>query len=415
MTVTGPGPTATENPLAALDAADGLDLGSLRSRVTAVCRAVERGEVPPAELWAVGAMHPNADVRLQVVRAALDHPHDEEAGQLLSWAIRDVDDRVAIVALRGKTQGASIDDVFDAAGRSLAALDGEHYGGCDLRRRAVNERLLSLLREHDDPDAERQRLSWTGYDPDQSLSERRVDIAGTVRIDAGKGVRFPFYIERHPVTVGQYEQFLRAVEETGPAWSHPGQPANHDHDVLRYLTSEQRRRLRDHPVTGVCWYDAWAYAAWCGMKLPTVAQWELAARADTGPYPWGAAPAAADRANVDSGASDPLDRMLLDWPDTVGTTEVMAHPRGASPAGVHDLLGNVWEWTRSRFLDEQDILPYVGPVPDVIGDWTVMACVKGGSWATRAHDVNSATRAEKHVLQRGLETGFRCVVEPLGE
>jgi formylglycine-generating enzyme required for sulfatase activity len=146
--------------------------------------------------------------------------------------------------------------------------------------------------------------------------------------------------------------------------------------------------------------------------LPSAAQWELAAGGPTdSPHPWGDAAPSPARARFSSGAT--IDDVLARY-DRSSTAPIGAHPAGATPAGVHDLAGNVWEWTRSRALDDGELCPFTGSVPyaDTMPNWTFVACVKGGSWASPAADLNVAVRASKHVIQRGPETGFRCVFEP---
>jgi formylglycine-generating enzyme required for sulfatase activity len=92
-----------------------------------------------------------------------------------------------------------------------------------------------------------------------------------------------------------------------------------------------------HPVNEVTWQGAREYCAWRGARLPTEAEWEAAARGREGRiYPWGNAPPTADRAVFGRGRG--------------GTAPVGSHPAGATPEGVHDLAGNVAEWTSSSYL-----------------------------------------------------------------
>lgn len=394
----------------------GLSQAEVRALAARLVSLADQDKHSLSEVWALGAMHPDAELRLALVAEAAASD-DDGARELLAWAVKDVDDRVAITALQAINDPESMEEVFDAAGRSLAALDGVCHGSSDLRHSSAVRAAASLIARHPDAKAERLRLSWLGYEQQQSLRDRTSDSEGMVEVSAGGRIRFPFLIDRFPVTCRQYEQFVSAVAEGGPIWSHPGQPAGHDHDVMRGWDDDRRLLLADHPVTGVTWYDAWAFAAWAGKRLPTVAQWERAAHAADHPYPWGAQAPTAEHANfalapLDSGSHD-----LFRWPRTPLTHPVDAHPAGAAESGVHDLLGNVWEWTRSRYLDEEEINPFVGALSygETISDWTLSACIKGGSWSTDIADLSSALRAAKHVLQRGPETGFRCVIEPQGE
>ncbi len=132
-----------------------------------------------------------------------------------------------------------------------------------------------------------------------------------------------FELGRTPVTNLQYADFVRdGGAERPPHWPAPG----------------------DHPVTFVDWHDAAAFCAWAGGRLPTEAEWEKAARGTDGRrFPWGDEEDAS-RAAIGSG---------LKWG---GTSSVGAHPSGASPYGLEDMAGNVWEWTSTETGDGERIL-----------------------------------------------------------
>ena len=378
-------------------------------------------DVSGTEIWAMGAQHPRHEVRLAVVGHAASCPDDPEARSLLAWAVNDPDDRVALAALEVITRRldvAALGDLFDAAGRSLAALDGIASCEGDARQRAVLTGLRDLVTAHADGDQVRRDLSATGYDPRQARRDRAVNTDGMVLVPPGPEGGNGFFIDLHPVTWAGYQRFVEAAEEHGPLWRHPGAPAGPEHDGVGAIDPGLLEALADHPVTGVTWYDAWAYAAWQDKQLPTVSQWEAAAGVPLGfRYPWGDRPPSAVLAHFDhTGRVAAAPGRILDVPAERVTAPVGSHPRGASDAGVCDLAGNVWEWTRSRWLDGEDLTPFVGVASyyETLGDWTMSACIKGGSWASPAGDLEGTTRARKHVLQRGPETGFRCVFEPEG-
>jgi serine/threonine-protein kinase len=136
----------------------------------------------------------------------------------------------------------------------------------------------------------------------------------------------PFFIDQHEVTCEQYEKFTRATGHRVPDdWRNGTYPTD----------------ARRHPVTGVDWNDANAYAKWAGKRLPSEEEWEYAARGvDRRKYPWG-----------------------NDWQNNIANagasslghfSDVGSFPAGKSPFGLMDMVGNAWEWTAS------DLKPYPG-------------------------------------------------------
>jgi formylglycine-generating enzyme required for sulfatase activity len=141
----------------------------------------------------------------------------------------------------------------------------------------------------------------------------------------------------------------------------------------------------DHPVANVTWYDAMAYAAWLGGTLPTEAQWEFAARGEQGrPYPWGGDRPTRARANY-----------AHDGNDNPGSTAVGSFPEGATPEGIQDLAGNVWEWCRDEFS------------PDGTSPTTNARVLKGGSFYNTELYLEAARR--NFLYAEGTESlvGFR--------
>jgi len=137
-----------------------------------------------------------------------------------------------------------------------------------------------------------------------------------------------------PVDLRDYRNWWAYVP--GADWRHPGGPGSGD-----------RGRER-HPVTHVAYEDAEAYAAWAGQELPTEAEWECAARGglDGAVYAWGDefAPGGQMMANTWQGQF-PWQNLLTDG--FAGTSPVGSFP--ANGYGLHDMTGNVWEWTCDYF------------------------------------------------------------------
>jgi formylglycine-generating enzyme required for sulfatase activity len=140
-----------------------------------------------------------------------------------------------------------------------------------------------------------------------------------------------FYIDKYPVTNAEFKRFLDATHY------HPSDDINFLRD---WKDGAYPSGWENRPVTWVSLEDARAYAAWAGKRLPHEWEWQYAAQGNDGrSYPWGNEWDA-------SAVSQPHKGRTMGGPDPVD-----AHPKGGSPFGVMDLVGNVWQWTE-EFQDE---------------------------------------------------------------
>lgn len=153
----------------------------------------------------------------------------------------------------------------------------------------------------------------------------------------------------------------------------------------------------------VCWYEASAYCRWAGRRLPSEAEWEVAAAAEPAAdgkslsstkhhFPWGDEAPRPDQANLDGYA--------------LGTVDVAAHAAGDSALGCRQMIGNVWEWTQDTFG------PYPGFVPDMYQDYSqplfgMTKVLRGGSWATRARMIRNTWRTYYAPDRNDVFSGFR--------
>ncbi|MBD2438687.1 ergothioneine biosynthesis protein EgtB [Nostoc sp. FACHB-110] len=209
-----------------------------------------------------------------------------------------------------------------------------------------------------------------------------------------------YFIDRYPVTCGQYQEFMSAGGyENREWWSDLGWQWLQLAQVKQPLYWHSDRAYNNHPVCGVSWYEAEAYSHFVGKRLPTEAEWEKAASWDgeanrRRTYPWGEEIPTSEYCNCDR---------------LVGqTTPVNAYPTGQSAYGLFDTLGNVWEWTASWFTPYPGFqsYPYIG-YSQVYFD-NQHRVLKGGSWATRPWGLRSSFRNWYYPSVRQIFAGFRC-------
>ncbi|BBX75801.1 ergothioneine biosynthesis protein EgtB [Mycobacterium shinjukuense] len=221
-----------------------------------------------------------------------------------------------------------------------------------------------------------------------------------------------FRIGRVPVTNGEWLRFIEDGGYTQPRW---WSDRGWQHRQRAGLTAPQfwspdgRTRTRfghveeipaDEPVQHVTFFEAEAYAAWAGARLPTEVEWEKACAWDpaTGTrrrYPWGAEEPSPNRANL-GGA-------------TLRPAPVGAYPAGASACGAEQMLGDVWEWTTSPLRPWPGFVPMIYrrySQPFFFGDYRVL---RGGSWAVEPAILRPSFRNWDHPYRRQIFVGVRLV------
>lgn len=157
------------------------------------------------------------------------------------------------------------------------------------------------------------------------------------------------------------------------------------------------------PALHVTYWEAEAYARFVGKRLPTEAEWEKAAlwdpeRQEHRPYPWGHEPPSPKRANLDQLGFGPAD--------------VGAYPEGVSAYGVHQMVGDVWEWTSSDFRAYPNFRPFPYREYSEIFFGSEYKVLRGGSWATRPAVARGTFRNWDFPIRSQIFTGIRCVEDP---
>ena len=234
---------------------------------------------------------------------------------------------------------------------------------------------------------------------DNERPAHEVDVAG-------------FWLDTTPVTNGAYTEFIADGGYDDPRWwSEAGWAHRQKADLVAplYWTREGEQWLRrrfgivepvpaGEPVVHVTYYEAEAYAAWKGRRLPTEAEWEKAARYDpvsgrSRRYPWG--------------DEDPLPQHANLGQSHLQPSAAGSYPEGEAPCGARQLIGDVWEWVSSDFL------PYPGFVAWPYREYSEVffgpdyKVLRGGSFAVDPVACRGTFRNWDYPIRRQIFSGFR--------
>lgn len=226
----------------------------------------------------------------------------------------------------------------------------------------------------------------------QQLEPKRVRVA-------------PFRLDRTEVTRAAYREFLEATGYRPPYvdedWARDGW--NWEDTGFPDGTGE-------HPVVLVSWYDAEEYCLWRGKRLPTEAEWQLAAlgpESEGRSFPWGSD---YDGRRLNHGKME--EPNFDDRDGFLYTSPVGSFPSGRSPYGLEDMFGNAWEFTADARVDGWSLYRYTEDAGVLVGAWApgpaLYVAVRGGSYFFDLEPNPGGERNEFLPELRRKSSGFRC-------
>ena len=232
-------------------------------------------------------------------------------------------------------------------------------------------------------------------------------------------ISYDYWVAKYPVTYAQYKAFCDDPNGySNPVWWNGLNEAGLKQQADG--PGEQLWKMANHPAEHVSWYDAMAFCAWLNarlapdsdlkskdysIRLPTGTEWEKAARGTDGrEYPWGN-----DYQSGFANINETYAEVFADSPDEsyepVGPyflgriAAVGLYPQAASPYGVLDMIGNVWEWTLT--------LHRSGDNTDLMSSWSRLT--HGGAWETPAYWSRAAVHNPEDAQDRSYNIGFRLI------
>ncbi len=334
---------------------------------------------------------------VQQIKVAVEEKKALPEAALISVDIKEDEVKLAAVSLNQAAGVISSQTQKNAPQESdflSIPLQGVHAASSAVSRPKVSEESYRNIKEYI-PEKREPRLI-------QPIDTDMVTISqGNYMRGSNQGCRDEtprhsirlnsFKIDVHPVT---NEQFVRFLETLGD------EKDRYNHDIIRLRDSRIKksggkfvieRGYAKHPVVGVTWYGATAYADWIGKRLPTEAEWEVACCGglENPPYPTGET---IERSQANFFSSD--------------TTPVMSYP--ANEYGIYDLAGNVYEWCSDWY--EYNYYDFSAMEPDypkgpIQGVYRVL---RGGCWKSLKEDLRCAKRHRNNPGAANGTYGFRC-------
>lgn len=295
--------------------------------------------------------------------------------QLTDERYRKMLESVMAIFDREKSLSVPVKDAIETAEALSQAGDPRFIG--DARERnwvriksKADFRMGAQMRSDAEPN----------YDPEADSDEEPVHL---VYLSA-------YEIGRYPVTVGEFAEFMAAGGYAEEKWWGAG-------GFMKFHNPEKweaQQAFLNRPVVGVSWFEASAYAAWAGCRLPSEVEWELAAAGPEGwKYPWGNQEATPELLN--------FDESRIGNPTPVGV-----YPRGRTPEGIDDIVGNVWEWCADWYENYPAVDGKKNPKGPESGTLRVR---RGGCFEHVARECRTHFRDAVDPCVRWLGQGFRLV------
>lgn len=219
-----------------------------------------------------------------------------------------------------------------------------------------------------------------------------------------------FAIDRYEVSVAQYAAFLNTLGDYVNACNGFTCLSTNFETTQSYLTDDTVEYVpvagfEAFPINNVSWHGANAYCQWVGGRLPTEAEWELAAGGGDGRiYPWGS--------TLENGNEGTITAVFAGT--FANLQPVDSLPEGTSPFGLHHMAGNVWEWVADGYdpiyYDRSPAENPTGPAVSVTDDYVL----RGGGYDSPAEELRLTNRASQRAPEFRLvpNVGFRCVTTP---